>query len=217
MADKVRKRNRVYVVGGDRDVDFMFTENGWEVVSSMRHADLIQFTGGSDISPLIYKRRKHARTSPCDPWRDKIECGVFNLGLQHGMKMAGICRGLQLMNCLLGGELWQDVDGHSGSHPVNCDFFNFKYTANSIHHQQIIPPTTCYVMAMAHKSKKKEKVDESGHLDIFRPAASLDPEVAYYESNRCFGVQWHPEYPCKEEPDLDEIYISYVNDVLMSD
>lgn len=212
----MRRTYKVYVVGGDNDVVTMFRKNGWEVMDQMRYADLIQFTGGCDISPVLYGQQKHSRTSDMNPIRDKKEAIIFNLCLHNKMYMAGICRGLQLINIMSGGSMWQDVDNHMGNHKVQCDFYNFNYTSNSIHHQQIIPTPRAWVLGRTSQCAKKEKMDENGRLDIFRPERAIDPEVVYFEHIKSFGVQWHPEYFCSKQHDLDEIYINYLHDVLLS-
>jgi GMP synthase-like glutamine amidotransferase len=211
----VKEKKKVYVVGDDQDVRDMFERNDWEVVGSMRWANLVQFTGGCDISPVLYDQTIHSRTGGLNPWRDKTEATVFNLCMHNKIKVAGICRGMQLINVLLGGSMWQDINGHAyGDHRITDNFYNFTYNSNSIHHQQIIPNRNAWVLGFAKQSTTKEKMTKDGHLDKFKPKVSFDPEVVFWEKNRCFGVQWHPEYPCRSQNDLDEIYINYLNDVL---
>jgi len=213
------KKKSVYVVGNDGSVSSMFRRNGWEVVDRIRYADLIQFTGGTDINPLLYEQKAHHKTHATDSWRDKLEGTIFNLCLKEGKYMAGICRGMQLLNALIGGSMWQDVDHHVGEHTVTCDFYNFSYKSNSIHHQMIIPSTRAYVMAFAKCATVKERLDPNGSLHKYKPLPGnrMDPEVVYWEHVKSFGVQWHPEYQCSGNPDLDEIYIDYLNDVLIDD
>lgn len=211
----MKKTYSVYVVGDDLSVSAMFNANGWNLAESMRYADLVQFTGGTDITPSLYGQKPHSRTSATATLRDKKEGIIFNLCHQYRKPMAGICRGMQLINALVGGGMWQDVDRHMGSHKINCDLYKFSFTSNSIHHQQIIPTKDAWVLGNASVCTRKEKLDEFGRLDIFKPHKSVDPEVVYWEADNAFGVQWHPEYHCSEQPDLDEIYINYLHDVLL--
>lgn len=214
-----KKKKSVYIVGNDNSMASMFRRNDWDVVDRMRYADLVQFTGGTDINPILYGAAAHQKTSPMDPWRDKLEGTIFNLCLKEKKHMAGVCRGMQLINALVGGSMWQDVDHHFGEHPVTCDFYNFSYKSNSIHHQMIIPSNRAYVMAFSKCATVKERIDSNGQLHKYKPLPGnrIDPEVVYWEHANAFGVQWHPEYQCHANPDLDELYISYLNDVLLDD
>ena len=71
--------------------------------------DGLLFTGGQDVDPALYGEEPSPRCGvPC-PRRDALEAGLFRLAMAEGTPMLGICRGLQLMNVLLGGTLYQDL------------------------------------------------------------------------------------------------------------
>ena len=53
---------KVYIVGGGGDYKSMFEGEGWEVVDCFSKADLIQFTGGADVSPALYGESTHPQT-----------------------------------------------------------------------------------------------------------------------------------------------------------
>ena len=71
--------------------------------------DGLLFTGGQDVDPALY----HAVTSPlCGapcPARDHLETLLFRQAFDEDKPMLGICRGVQLMNALLGGTLYQHL------------------------------------------------------------------------------------------------------------
>ncbi|UCW44423.1 hypothetical protein [Pseudomonas phage PPAT] len=58
----------------------MFGKMGWEVVGikDFFNADLIQFTGGSDVTPMLYGESLHPKTY-CSQRRDLEEAGYFPL------------------------------------------------------------------------------------------------------------------------------------------
>jgi gamma-glutamyl-gamma-aminobutyrate hydrolase PuuD len=108
-------RPKVFVVDSDVRITRMFMANNWLVVPSAKEADLIQFTGGADVSPMLYGEPKHPRTY-CDPNRDQHEANIFWNNIDK--PKAGICRGGQFLNVMSGGSMWQDVDNHAigGTH-----------------------------------------------------------------------------------------------------
>lgn len=83
--------NKVFVVGPDTSITRMFIANDWKIVSDIEDAEYIQFTGGADVSPMLYGEPKHPRTYN-DPGRDNREADVYYRYFGK-KKMLGICRG----------------------------------------------------------------------------------------------------------------------------
>ena len=70
----------------------------------------IVFTGGGDIHPECYGRKDSAPLlESVDRERDKFELEAIGRGLQKGLPMLGICRGMQLFNVAMGGTLIPDL------------------------------------------------------------------------------------------------------------
>ena len=61
-----KRSKRVYIVGGDLSYSSMFLNEGWIVTNDLLEAQLVQFTGGSDVTPSFYNELKHPKipTSP---------------------------------------------------------------------------------------------------------------------------------------------------------
>ena len=51
---------------------------------------------------------------PPEPLRDEHECAVLDAAYNVRIPVAGICRGLQIVNIHAGGTLHQDVPSHAG-------------------------------------------------------------------------------------------------------
>lgn len=104
--------------------------------------DLLILTGGQDVTPTLYNR-DYAGAYGCSPERDAKEISLLNTALRNGKKVLGVCRGLQLINVTLGGDLFQDLgfDGLQKHRPVHaiehqCDhMFSYLKVVNSLHHQ----------------------------------------------------------------------------------
>lgn len=70
--------------------------------------DHLMLTGGADLHPSLYgQRRTHARN--LRRGRDRYEVDVVKLAMKKGLGIDGICRGMQLLNVVLGGTLYQDI------------------------------------------------------------------------------------------------------------
>ena len=80
-----------------------------ELDDCFKLCDGILMTGGHDVGPALYaETAKKTCGIPCSS-RDKMEAYLFEIALQEDKPVFGICRGVQLMNVLLGGTLYQDL------------------------------------------------------------------------------------------------------------
>lgn len=71
--------------------------------------DGIVFTGGEDISPLLFGQEPIKETHKISYNRDRMEVKLFQLAYKKEIPILGICRGIQLINVALGGDLYQDI------------------------------------------------------------------------------------------------------------
>lgn len=86
-------------------------------------ADAVIFTGGEDISPLLYGADFHPKVHTISFLRDDFETAVFHAAIKAGKPILGICRGMQLINALLGGTLYQDIQSEvPGASNHNHDY-----------------------------------------------------------------------------------------------
>lgn len=154
--------------------------------------DALIIGGGNDISPEHYDGDL---TSPVvyDPARDLLEIRWIRYALHHKIPMLGICRGAQLINVVLGGNLHQDIRSlrhltynRPGLLPTKqvkiepaarlahiCGKQNLR--VNSLHHQAIREPG---------KGLHVVGLDLDGIIQA----------VETGNGQKIIGVQWHPEY-----------------------
>src|SRR6478672_5566828 len=87
--------------------------------------DGVVFSGGSDLDPATYGQERHAATDGIVEERDRAELALLQAALARDMPVLAICRGSQLLNVALGGDLVQhlpDVVGHDGHKQVAGTF-----------------------------------------------------------------------------------------------
>lgn len=187
---------KVFVVGGDGAIERMFTAYGWEVLrssvmSNLLEADLVQFTGGADVSPFLYGEKNH-HTTYSDPHRDLVEAGYFAFAQRLDKPMAGICRGGQFLNVMNGGKMWQNVDGHAirGTHEA-IDLGSGRTIQVTSTHHQMMEGYNCELVAKAYESTLKESYDSEVYSE---DCLTADQEVLYYARSMSLCFQPHPEY-----------------------
>ena len=76
--------------------------------------DGLLLSGGSDLDPGHYGEEPSPELGPTIPERDAFEVALLEAALRRGMPVFGICRGLQVINVVLGGTLYQDLPTQFG-------------------------------------------------------------------------------------------------------
>lgn len=149
---------------------------------------LLVLHGGEDISPLIYGERSvYAQAADHLSRRDAAEIQFVEQARILGIPILGICRGAQLLCCLGGGSLWQDVSNHAGRNHELL-FRGETYWTNSVHHQMMRPTEDMEILAVS-PNRSPIKYDESEHEDL-----GDEPEIVYIPDLKALCVQGHPEW-----------------------
>ena len=160
------------------------------------------FTGGHDISPKLYGES----TLPvCDTRceaRDQMEQILFREILSADKPVLGICRGLQLINALLGGTLYQDLPTQYPTQICHRQKAPYDVPAHSVDICKDTPLHTLLRMdqILVNSCHHQAVKTLSGRAKAM--AISEDGLTeALYVPDRAFvwGVQWHPEFALKDE------------------
>lgn len=217
-------KKKVFIVGGfDYEYANMFRERGWETVNSMDEADLLQFTGGEDVSPDLYNELKHPKTRN-SPARDAKEKAVYQWAVANGIPVAGICRGGQFLNVMNGGKMWQDVDNHAigRTHKAFAVGHIGWVNVTSTHHQMMRPNTQVehLVLMTAKESMYRENVGTTGIVlknSMFGGRFDDDVESVYYPNTLTLCYQPHPEFSGGEVEECRDVYFYFINNYLMAE
>jgi putative glutamine amidotransferase len=155
--------------------------------------DGLVFSGGSDLDPDLYGQEPHPETTGIVPARDSAELTLLKAALEQDLPVLAICRGSQILNVALGGDLVQhlpDHVGHEGHKEVAGVF--------SEHDVEVEPGTR-----LAGLLGERAAIKSHHHQGLARLGAGLRPsardEEGWVEAveapGRRFavGVLWHPE------------------------
>ena len=161
----------------------MHVPAGADPLDVAARVDALVLTGGTDVDPALYGEEPHP-TVRVDRARDDRELALLAAVLDRELPVLAICRGLQLLNVLLGGTLHQ----HLPAHPVGADgvhevrfaagsrlraVYGPRCPVNSLHHQSVATPGAGLACVGHAPDGVVEAVELTG-----RPVV---------------GVQWHPE------------------------
>lgn len=178
----------------------MFLEMKWESADTIEEADVVVFTGGADVNPLMYCQDKLPSTR-FDAERDQQDEDLFEEALANDKPMVGICRGAQFLNVKMEGSLFQDVDGHKKLHKAVDPYLGLSFDVTSTHHQMMIPGPGAEVLLIASESTQQTWRDEEGI--VVESVKGMDIEALVYREDRVLCYQPHPErvaasHPCQE-------------------
>lgn len=182
---------KFFISGGSRfGEERVLAAAGFIRVQTMEEADFVVFTGGADINPAIYGEKPHPQTH-FTPRRDEDEISDYKKAVGLGKAFLGICRGAQLLNCLVGGSLFQHIS-HPSFHEVVTDEGE-RFMSNSVHHQMLRVADGAIIKAWAEDlSKMHEHIIEGQIVNVEN--VDREPEIVIYPAHRMVLVQGHPEF-----------------------
>ena len=126
--------------------------------------DALLLSGGDDVCPELYGEAILNSTVVPDPKRTAYEVPLAKAFLAKGKPILCICRGFQIINVMLGGDLYQDLVEQCGYVHMNSDIrhyvtadknsvlagiFGEKFKVNSTHHHTV-PNLGVGLRATAH-------------------------------------------------------------------
>ena len=103
-------------------------DNASEMIGAL---DALVLVGGGDVDPARYGQPPHPSTAGVDGQRDTHEFALVEAALRADLPVLAICRGMQVLNVVLGGTLVQHVPdalGHSGHQPAQGCFAPVRVT-----------------------------------------------------------------------------------------
>ena len=192
-------KRRVYIANGPaRAYEAMYLKEGWDITTELDDADLVQFLGGADVSPLLYGRKAHPKTQ-FNERTDELDIEVYEAAQERGIPCVGICRGGQFLNVMSGGKMFQHIEGHCGEHITNLHGVRDHLLVSSTHHQMMQPSKDGFVL-MSNKplGDRYEEIGVGGQTIRYH-SIKEDVEAVYYEDTNCLCFQPHPEFDGYEE------------------
>lgn len=172
-------------------------------------------TGGAfDIPPHAYGEEAREGMGVMKQSRTTFESALMRAALKRNLPVLGICGGMQLLNVVLGGTLFQDIarevqgakeheqkhDKGQPQHPVEVKEGTLlgdvlgrgQLMVNSTHHQSV------------------KGVGESVVISALAPDGVIEaieaPRYAF-----AVGVQWHPEYLLQAIPAHVGVYKAFIH------
>ena len=167
------------------------SENGVEETLDALHGLIL--SGGSDLEPETYGHEPHPETKSIAPERDRAELALLQAALARDLPVLAVCRGSQVMNVALGGDLVQHLPEVVGDE-------KHRHTPGEFSdHDVDLEPGTRLASLLGDRAPVKshhhqgfgrlgEGLQEAARAEDGTLEAIEDPQRRF-----ALGVLWHPE------------------------
>ena len=180
-----------------------------QAVQDALTCDGLLLPGGGDMDPKFYGQERIPACGEPNLLRDVAEPLLLRAFLAADKPVLGICRGIQVMNAVLGGDLYQDIkpfehlphNGHWAKvHTVTVRRGTLlsrilgqdTVLVNSQHHQAVDRVAPGFTLAALSEDGIVEAIEK--------------PDARF-----CLGVQWHPEWLSDADPAMQGLFDAFVN------
>ncbi len=180
-----------------------------QAVQDALTCDGLLLPGGGDMDPKFYGQERIPACGEPNLLRDAAEPLLLRAFLDADKPVLGICRGIQVMNAVLGGDLYQDIKPFE--HLPHNDHWAKVHTVtvrrgtllsrilgqdtvlvNSQHHQAVDRVAPGFTLAALSEDGIVEAIEK--------------PDAGF-----CLGVQWHPEWLSDADPAMQGLFDAFVN------
>jgi putative glutamine amidotransferase len=176
--------------------------------------DGLLLTGGVDLDPVYFGEMPIVQLGEVSPIRDEMEWTLTAEFLKRDKPIFAICRGIQILNAVAGGTLYQDLAAqkrnviqHSqkaprwhASHEVLLTegsklrqmFDSDSIRVNSFHHQAVKVAADGFIVSGIAPDGVIEAIESTVH-------------------RYAVGVQWHPENMWERHPKFHKLFQTFVD------
>ncbi len=173
------------------------------------------FTGGPDVHPFLFGEETQAHCGNVSPARDQMEISLLPMIMELQKPILGICRGIQVLNIALGGNIWQDIPSQvtrdfplAHSQPFSYDMpcHTVALTEGSLL-ARISESSSIEVNSMHHQAVKDlaPGLIASAYSTDYLIEALEMPDYPFF-----IGVQWHPEYLWEKNKEAFRLFQTFV-------
>jgi putative glutamine amidotransferase len=155
--------------------------------------DGLVIAGGADVDPVHYGAERVSATGPARPDRDFAEHVLIEAALANGVPLLGVCRGMQLLNVVLGGTLHQHVPvvfGNTDHLPEPGTFG--RVTVKTAPGSRINTIVGSEVDVACHHHQAVDLL-APGLVAVAWAGDGVVEAVELAGPDFALGVQWHPE------------------------
>jgi len=176
--------------------------------------DGLILSGGGDIHPECYRGELVSSLYKMSKRRDETELYLARYAIEHNIPVLGICRGMQILNVALGGDLYPHIPD-----AVSDAIQHRTGAGDPIAHHITIEPNSrlagvlgvieCSVSSQHHQSLRRL----ADSLKVTATAKDGVVEAIEHLHHRwLIGVQWHPEQTAGQDSIQQRLFDIFVQE-----
>ena len=168
------------------------TDNVEQIVSML---DGLLVPGGADIDPALYGEEVQPYCGAYYRHEDDYDIALIKEAVKQGKPILATCRGMQILNVLYGGTMYQDIPTQIPESKVDHSFGQPEEHLHPVtleadsHLARILGSTEVIANTSHHQAVK----DPCTALRFVGRAPDGVVEAMENEDGSIIGVQWHPE------------------------
>lgn len=186
------------------------------IVQSLQLVDGVLFSGGVDVDPVHQGSEPEPGLGEITPERDHFEMALAKAALEDNKGILAICRGMQLLNVVAGGTVYQDIYSEISGGLKHSQEAPRWYPTHKI---KIEPGSFLAGMLRAREIRVNSFHHQAVHqvADGFRvTAVAEDGIIEAIESTKhsfVMGIQCHPEAMWERDPYFLRVFETFVEAV----
>ncbi len=184
--------------------------------SLLEALDGLIIPGGGDIDPILYHGERHPEIYSVDRERDEFELKLAEIALDSELPILGICRGMQILTVLTGGNLIPHVPDQNDNpllHRVDPEPGVRIPTEHQVQIKsesrlaQMVQTTEISVISWHHQGVRE--VPSEWRIVAHAPDDGLVEAIEHQHHPWAIGVQWHPELS-KQDVYQERIFQAFI-------
>jgi putative glutamine amidotransferase len=180
--------------------------------------DGVFLAGGADVDPSEYGEERLSYCHESDPDRDWVEKRLTEWTVADRKPLFGVCRGIQLINVALGGDLYQDLR-EQRPESIRHDYFS---SATGYRRDLLAHPIKVEAGSLLDEllGSHELPVNSMHHQGVRRLASGLkatafapDGLVEGFEGTGeqfLLAVQWHPEELVEASASMRRLFSGFI-------
>lgn len=163
------------------------------LIARLERSDALLVTGGEDVDPALYGGDpSEPHLGQTFPVADRAQIAAVRHAVGERLPVIGICRGMQLVNVALGGDLIQHLElpGHVKPHDHADSMIDHRV---EVEQDSLLARLTGSTHLTVRSSHHQAVHEPAAGLRVVARADDGTIEAVEHESAPVWCVQWHPE------------------------